>query len=101
MFLVLWEYEVKPGCKKPFEKLYGPAGAWAELFRTDSRYRETRLLHDPFRSSVYLTLDFWTTRHSYEEFLATHKSEYQAIDALGENLTLSERRLGVYELVAP
>jgi hypothetical protein len=50
---------------------------------------------------VYLTLDFWTTRHSYEEFLATHKSEYQSIDALGENLTLSELRLGAYELVAP
>jgi hypothetical protein len=101
MFLVLWEYEVKPGCEKPFEKLYGPAGAWAELFRTDSHYRETRLLRDPFRSNVYFTLDFWMTRHSYEAFLAAHKSEYHAIDVLAEKLTNSERRLGAYELVAP
>lgn len=101
MFLVLWEYEVKPGSEKQFEKLYGPAGDWAQLFRTDSHYRETRLLHDPLRSNIYLTLDFWTSRDSYETFMATHKSEYQAIDSLGEDLTLHERRLGAYELVDP
>ena len=101
MFLVLWEYEVKSGSEKRFEDVYGPAGDWARLFRTDSHYRETRLLQDSFRSNVYLTLDFWTSLDSYEEFLATHKAEYQAIDALGENLTASERRVGAYESVAP
>jgi heme-degrading monooxygenase HmoA len=101
MFLVLWEYEVKPGSEKPFEKLYGSAGGWAQLFRTDSHYRETRLLHDPARSNVYLTLDFWTSRDSYEKFLASHKTEYRSIDALCEILTVNERRLGAYELVAP
>ena len=101
MFLVLWEYEVKSGSEKEFEDVYGPAGGWARLFRTDLHYRETRLLQDSFRSNVYLTLDFWTSRDSYEKFLATHKAEYQAIDALGENLTASERRLGAYEMVAP
>ena len=99
MFLVLWEYEVKPGSEKQFEKVYGPAGDWAQLFRTDSHYRETRLLHDPFRSNVYLTLDFWTSRDSYEKFMATHKAEYQAIDSLGESFTVNERRVGVFALV--
>jgi heme-degrading monooxygenase HmoA len=101
MFLVLWEYEVKPGSEKRFEKVYGPAGDWAHLFRTDSHYRETHLLHDPLRPNIYLTLDFWTSRDSYKAFMATHKSEYQEIDSLGENLTLNERRLGAYESVAP
>jgi len=100
MFLVLWEYEVKSGSEKQFEDLYGPAGGWARLFRTDSHYRETRLLQDSFRSNVYLTLDFWTSRDCYEKFMSAHKAEYRAIDALGENLTASERRLGAYELVA-
>jgi heme-degrading monooxygenase HmoA len=101
MFLVLWEYEVKPGCEERFEKVYGPAGDWAQLFRTGSHYQETRLLRDPLRPNIYLTLDFWTSRKSYEEFLAVHKTEYSAIDSLGEHLTLRERRLGTYELVAP
>ena len=101
MFLVLWEYEVKSGSEKQFEDVYGPAGAWARLFRTDSHCRETRLLRDPFRSNVYLTLDFWTSRDSYEKFMGAHKAEYQAIDALGERFTASDRRLGAYEMVTP
>ena len=101
MFLVLWEYEVKSGSEKQFEEVYGPAGDWARLFRTDSQYRETRLLRDPFRSNVYLTLDFWASRDSYEEFLASHKAEYKTIDALGEHLTINERRLGAYEDAIP
>jgi len=55
----------------------------------------------PFRSNVYLTLDFWTSRDSYEKFMGAHKAEYQAIDALGERLTASERRPGAYEMVTP
>ena len=51
--------------------------------------------------NVYVTLDFLTSRDSYEKSLATHKAEYQSIDALGENLTASERRVGAYESVAP
>jgi len=101
MFLVLWEYEVKPGSEKRFEDGYGPAGDWARLFRSDSHYQETRLLRDPLRSNVYLTLDFRASRDSYENFLATHKAEYQSIDSLGESLTVSERRLGAYEMVLP
>jgi heme-degrading monooxygenase HmoA len=101
MFLILWEYEVKPGSENRFEKVYGRAGDWARLFRTDSQYRETRLLRDPFRSKVYVTLDFWRSRDSYEKFMATHKAEYRSIDSLGENLTTSERRLGPYDLVSP
>jgi heme-degrading monooxygenase HmoA len=101
MFLVLWEYEVKPGCEERFEKLYGPAGDWARLFRTDSHYRETRLLHDPFRPNVYLTLDFWTSRESYAWFMAARAAEYKAIDATGEHLTIKEHRIGTYEMVDP
>src|SRR5882757_4144284 len=35
MFLVLWEFEVKPGCEKRFERVYGPGGDWDSLFRRD------------------------------------------------------------------
>jgi heme-degrading monooxygenase HmoA len=101
MFLALWEYEVKPGCEERFENAYGPAGDWARLFRSDSNYRETRLLRDPFRAAIYLTLDFWNSREAYEKFMAAHKNEYQALDAAGEKLTSDERRIGWYELVAP
>ena len=101
MFLVLWEYEVKPGSAERFEKVYGPAGDWAQLFRTDAHYHETRLVRDPFRPNVYLTLDFWASRESYEDFMATHSAEYKKIDAAGESLTIKERRVGAFEQILP
>jgi hypothetical protein len=97
MFVALWEYEVKPSCEKRFEEAYGPAGGWVRLFRSDSNYLETRLLRDPFRPAIYVTLDFWHFREAYEEFMRTHKGEYQVLDAVGEELTSNERRLGWFE----
>ncbi len=99
MFVALWEYEVKPGCEERFENAYSPGGEWVRLFRSDSNYRETRLLRDPFRTAIYLTLDFWNSRQAYEKFMAAHQKEYKALDAAGEELTSSERRVGWYELV--
>jgi heme-degrading monooxygenase HmoA len=101
MFVALWEYEVKPGCEKRFENAYGPAGEWARLFRSDSNYRETRLLRDPFGPAIYLTLDFWNSREAYEQFMAAHENEYRALDAAAEELTRKERRIGWYELAGP
>ncbi len=93
MFLALWEYEVKPGCEKRFEKVYGPHGDWARLFRRGSHYLETRLVRDAFRRRVYLTMDFWKSRRAYEEFMAKHQAEHKKIDAIGEKMTVKEQRV--------
>jgi hypothetical protein len=97
MFVVLWEFEVKSGLENRFEKVYGPAGEWASLFRCDTNYGETRLLRDTSRSLVYTTLDFWVSREAYENFLQAHQAEYKALDAACKGLTLNERRIGTYE----
>ena len=101
MFVALWEFEVKPGCEERFEKVYGPDGDWAKLFRRDSHYHQTRLVRDTFRDGVYLTMDFWESRKAYEEFMASHDNEYQNLERIGEELTSKERHIGRYELVAP
>jgi len=97
MFVVLWEFEVKPGCEIEFKSAYGSTGPWTQLFRRDSCYLETRLPHDPFRIQFYVTLDFWTSRAAYQAFQALHQGEYQQIDALCETLTLTERKLGEFD----
>ena len=99
MFVALWEFDVKPGCEKRFQKVYGPGGDWTKLFRNDTNYQETRLLHDPEHPAIYLTLDFWASRQAYENFLSAHAAEYEKLDAAGEELVLSERKIGWYEKV--
>ena len=97
MFLVLWEFEVKPGREQRFQQVYGSGGNWDSLFRTDPNHAGTRLFHDVTRTGVYLTADYWLSRKSYEEFLALRRSEYKALDAATEDLTLSERHVGSLE----
>jgi hypothetical protein len=99
MFVALWEFEVKPGCEERFEMVYGPDGDWAKLFRSDSHYHQTRLVQDTFRRGVYLTMDFWESRKTYEVFLDEHRKEYAELEAVGDALTMKERRVGLFEMV--
>ena len=99
MFVALWEFEVKPGCEERFEMVYGPDGDWAKLFRSDSHYHQTRLVQDTFRRGVYMTMDFWDSREAYEVFLEEHSTEYAELEAVGEALTVKERRVGWFEMV--
>ena len=98
MFLVLWEFEVKPGREQRFQEVYGPGGDWDSLFRSDPNHAETRLFQDMTRSGVYLTADYWHSRKSYEAFLELRRSEYNRLDAATEDLTLSERHIGSLEI---
>lgn len=101
MFVVLWEFEVKPGCEERFEKVYGPSGDWAALFGTDSRYQQTRLLRNTSYPLRYITFDFWQSRESYKDFLQKHAAEYQVLDSLGKVLINDERHIVSCEWIAP
>jgi heme-degrading monooxygenase HmoA len=95
MYLVIWEYETHPGSEPAFEQLYGPAGAWAQLFREHRGYVGTELLRDE-RPQRYITIDRWESETEYVAFLANAASRYADIDAMGDALTAEERRIGRY-----
>jgi len=97
MFVVLWEFDVKPGSEERFESVYGPCGGWAKLFQSDPAYRRTLLLRDPFRPSTYVTCDFWANSTAYETFRRVHSNAYLALDRECEELTLAERKIGAFE----
>ena len=97
MFVVLWEFDVKPGSEERFETVYGPRGGWAKLFQSDPAYRRTLLLRDPFRKGTYITCDFWDNRTAYKTFVKTNAAAYHALDQDGEELTVAERKIGAFE----
>lgn len=96
MFLILWEFEVKPGEEGAFEKVYGPEGPWVQLFQSDPNYRQTKLLKDPLRSRIYFTLDFWESENDYEHFKKSNQEAYAKLDQATGNLTIRERDLGCF-----
>ena len=97
MFVALWEFEVKAGCEKKFEKVYGAEGTWAKLFARDTAYRGTRLVKDKERARVYLTLDFWETREAFEKFKKESAKEYERLDRECEGMTQREKKVGEFE----
>lgn len=99
MYLVLWEYEVRPENEEQFKKEYGDEGRWVSLFRRDENYHGTRLVQDCKRSNVFMTLDFWTSKETYESFKQSHHAEYDSIDRECEKLTVRETSLGTFATV--
>jgi hypothetical protein len=100
MFLVLWEFEVKPGCERRFESVYGPAGDWAQLFHRDPHYPGTRLLCDVSLPQMYVTVDVWQSQQAYELFKSQNLEAYAALDKTCRDLTVSERFLGSFDQAA-
>jgi hypothetical protein len=82
MFLVLWEFEVKPECEERFERVYGTGGDWDSLFRRYSHHERSQLFRDTDRPRIYLTADYWKSRKSYEEFLQARGAEYKKLDSI-------------------
>jgi heme-degrading monooxygenase HmoA len=96
---VLWEYEVHPDGAPAFERLYGPEGAWAELFRTLQGYLGTELLRDAGRPTRYVSIDRWTSSIAYEAQIARVRAAYERLDAEAASLTVRERRVGTFDRI--
>lgn len=97
MFVILWEFEVKPGSEPAFERAYGAQGDWVRLFQSDSRYRLTYLLKDISRPQIYFTMDLWDSENAYENFKNVNRQAYLALDRQTEGLTLQERFVGAFQ----
>ncbi|HSO13562.1 MAG TPA: antibiotic biosynthesis monooxygenase [Anaerolineales bacterium] len=97
MFVIIWEFKVKPEKQNEFEKAYAPNGIWAELFKKSAAYWGTELLCDETRPYRYLTIDRWASKEVYEAFLLRREKEYKALDTQCEGLTESESLLGKWD----
>jgi len=99
-YLVIWEFHPKPDSIPTFEKIYGPGGDWAQLFRLSPDFLGTELVRDRNHSGRYLTLDRWTSHDAFHQFKQDHRAEYDALDHQCENLTELEHPLGEFETFA-
>ena len=98
MIAIIWRYEVKEAHRAEFEAVYGPEGAWAQLFALSGGYRGSELLRS--QDGSYLTLDVWRARADFDAFIADHRADYEALDSRTEGWTRAEHRLGEYQVIA-
>ncbi len=98
-FLIIWQFQVREGMEKRFEKIYGPHGDWVQFFVQANAYVTTELVHRP-NSRSYLTLDFWASETAYDAFRKQHRTEYTTIDLKCEGMTENEREIGRFVRVS-
>lgn len=101
MFVIIWEYQVKPERVTAFERIYNSDGLWVELFRKGEGFLGTYLLRDERHPHRYITIDRWQALDDYEKFLQQWSTEYSTLDAQCEGLTERESLQGKWELILP
>ena len=97
-FAYVWEFHVAPEHVGNFERVYGPDGDWAQLFRRHVGYVRTDLLRDTARTGRYLTIDYWNSQAARDDFRRRFNREFEALDARCGQWTLSEAHLGDFTL---
>lgn len=96
-FTLVWEFQVRAGREEEFRALYGPEGAWAQLFALAPGFIATRLLEDRDQPGRFLTLDQWLSAEAWQDFRIRFAEQYAALDRRGDELTQSERSLGAFD----
>lgn len=99
MYIIIWEYQIKPERQTEFEEIYSPHGRWVELFRGSQGYIGTELLYDAAHPARYLTIDRWASQEDYETFLSGAAEQYETLDAQCEGLTEKEALFGKWDSV--
>jgi heme-degrading monooxygenase HmoA len=96
-FVIVWQFRVKPGKRREFERAYGPDGAWTKLFRSGKGYLRTELIRDLETARRYLTIDVWSSREVYLSFKRKNRAKYHVIDETCASLTEAEELVGTFQ----
>ncbi len=103
MYVIVWEFVVRPEKVDAFVSAYKFDGAWARLFAQTDGYIGTELLRATERDATerdqgtrYVTIDRWQHAEDFTRFQEQFGDEYKALDTELEGLTVSERKLGTF-----
>ena len=96
MYAYIWEYYVKDDFIEEFEKIYGAAGSWVQLFKGADGYNGTEFLRDCDNERRYMTIDSWISKSAYEAFRKRFSVEFEELDKVCETLTEKEIHLGPF-----
>ena len=99
MIALVFSYEVRDSAE--FERVYGPAGEWAQFFRGARGYIGTELLRDVETPSRYLVIDRWESAEAYNAFATEQREEYMRRVDDTRFLYEQELRFGTFENVWP
>jgi len=93
MFVRVWEYDVVPASTEEFERAYGGAGAWAQLFSRADGFVGTELFRSVETPGRYLTVDRFASEATWQAFRRDHAADYEELDGECAGLTVTQSEL--------
>jgi quinol monooxygenase YgiN len=96
MIAVVWQFDVRPGCEKQFETLYGADGEWTLLNRQSRSYLGSSFLRDQSQSSRFLLIEYWSEMLVYEQHRSSRLAAIQALEQQRAELVDRMEALGIY-----
>lgn len=96
MIAVVWQFDVKKGREREFEKLYGVDGDWTALNRQTRSYLGSAFLRDQAQSSRYLLTEYWSEMVVYEEHRTSRSALIESIEARRAELVETVQPLGIF-----
>jgi heme-degrading monooxygenase HmoA len=97
VFERVWRFRAAADREREFQELYGPSGAWAQLFASAPGYLGTELQRSEGNPREFLTIDRWESRAAWERFRRDHAAAYEDLDRLCEPLTTFEELVGEFD----
>ena len=94
MFIIVWKYKIKPDNRVLFESEYGKKGAWSRFFKRSKDYSGSELYNSQEGNDIYLLMDSWFDKKSYDNFINEQKNGYERLSLKFENLYETEEKLG-------
>ena len=96
VYVRIWEYVAKPEARAEFENFYGPGGEWVQLFRRSKAFLRTEFFRDRQSENHYVTVDYFSSKAGFDDFVRELRQEYEALDRRSDGLTDSQREIGAF-----
>jgi hypothetical protein len=100
MVEIVWEYTVKKEACGRFELLFGPGGAWSNLFARSAGFRGTTLMRDLQDAQRYLVIEIWNDETDRERSINEQQGDYANLEKLLVDWTKSIIKIGIFSVLA-
>jgi len=93
---VVWQFQVRPGKQKEFERVYGADGEWSALARRSRSFLGSSFLRDQAAGTSYLLIEYWSEMVVYEKHRSTASADIRRLDERRDELCEAITPLGIF-----
>lgn len=96
MVAVVWQFEIRQGAEKDFERFYGADGEWTKVSRRSRSFLGSSFLRDIAVETRYLLVEYWGEMVVYEKHLADFDDEMKTLEEQRQRFVERMETVGVF-----